>query len=42
MPKSTMRRSRPLTRVQEVMFVATVLAIGGVLQMLVILHIGIS
>jgi hypothetical protein len=42
MANSTKRKARPLTLVQEVLFVATALAIGSVLQMLVILHIGIS
>ena len=41
MANSTMPRARPLTLVQEVLFVATALVLGGVLQMLVILHIGV-
>ena len=40
MTNSTKRRVRSLTLVQEVLFVATALVVGGVLQMLVILHIG--
>ena len=36
------RRSRPLTRVQEVLFISTAFVLGGLLQMLVILHIGVS
>ena len=40
MTNSTRRRARPLTHVQEVLFVATALVLGGVLQMLVMLHIG--
>jgi hypothetical protein len=42
MANSNMRRTRSLTLVQEVLFVATALVIGGLLQILVILHIGIS
>lgn len=40
MTNSTRRSVRPLTLVQEVLFVATALVVGGALQMLVILHIG--
>jgi hypothetical protein len=40
MANSTRRRARALTPVQEILFVATALVVGGVLQMLVILHIG--
>ncbi len=39
-PGSTpLRRARPLTRIQEVTFVAAAFVVGGVLQMLVILDI---
>ncbi|HTO81641.1 MAG TPA: hypothetical protein VMQ73_05370 [Methylomirabilota bacterium] len=34
------RRSRPLTLIQEVLFVTTVFAVGGVLQILLFLHVG--
>jgi hypothetical protein len=40
MTNSTRRRARPLTHVQEVLFVAAALVVGGMLQVLVILHIG--
>jgi len=40
MTNSTRRTARALTFVQEVLFVATALVVGGVLQVLVILHIG--
>jgi hypothetical protein len=33
-------RSRPLTFVQEILLIATAFVAGGMLQMLVILHIG--
>ena len=35
----SLRRARPLTRIQEVIFVAAAFVVGGVLQMLVILDI---
>lgn len=38
--RTSVRRARPLTRTQEVLLVAIVLVVGGVLQMLVILDIG--
>ena len=34
------RRTRPLTRIQEVLFVAAAFLVGGLLQMFVILHMG--
>lgn len=34
------RRARPLTRIQEVLFVAAAFFVGGLLQMLVILYGG--
>jgi hypothetical protein len=34
------RRTRPLTAAQEILFIATAVVAGGMLQMLVILHIG--
>jgi hypothetical protein len=34
------RRARPLTRIQEVLFVAAAFFVGGLLQMLAILYIG--
>jgi hypothetical protein len=40
MANSTRRRARPLTFAQEILFAATALVIGGVVEMLVILHIG--
>lgn len=36
--RTTLRRSRPLTRVQEVLFLSAAFAFGGVLQMFVILY----
>ena len=33
-------RSRPLTFAQEVLLIATAFAVGGMLQMLAILHVG--
>jgi hypothetical protein len=37
--RPSIRRSRPLTVIQEVLFFAAVFAIGGVLQALVLLNI---
>jgi hypothetical protein len=34
------RRSRPLTFAQEMLLIGTAFAAGGMLQMLVILHVG--
>ena len=42
MANSTTRRARPLTFVQEVFLITTALVVGGVLEMLVIFHIGAS
>jgi 4-hydroxybenzoate polyprenyltransferase len=36
----SLRRARSLTLIQELLFVGTAFVLGGVLQMLVILHIG--
>lgn len=38
--RTQLHRSRPLTFVQEILIIATALVAGGMLQMLVILHIG--
>ena len=38
--RAPMRRSRPLTFAQEMLLIATAFVAGGMLQMLVILHIG--
>jgi len=38
--RASSRRSRPLTLVQEVLFVTTVFVVGGVLQLLLYLHVG--
>ena len=32
---------RPMTRRQELLFIASAFAVGGVLQMLVLLHLGV-
>ena len=37
--RTQLHRSRPLTFVQEILLIATALVAGGMLQMLVILHI---
>ena len=38
--RTQLHRSRPLTFVQEILLIATAFVAGGMLQMLVILHIG--
>jgi len=37
--RMSLRRARPLTRIQEVLFVGAAFVVGGVLQMYVILNI---
>ena len=34
-------KARPMTRRQELLFIASAFAVGGVLQMLVLLHLGV-
>ncbi len=38
--RKSLGRARPLTRIQEVIFVAAAFVVGGVLQIFVILNIG--
>jgi len=40
--RTPLRRARPLTHIQEVLFLSAAFAVGGVLQTLVILYIGAS
>jgi hypothetical protein len=37
--RARLRRARPLTLIQEVLFFATAFAVGGVLQILLVLRI---
>jgi hypothetical protein len=39
-PTKSSHRARPLTRRQEVLFIASAFVVGVVLQMLVLLHLG--